>query len=136
MTPEHQDLVQESFKKIAPIADQAAVIFYDELFSRDPSLRPMFSDDMTEQRRKLMAMLGTAVANLKSWDAIEAAIRTLGTRHVTYGVKPSQYETVGAALIATLEKGLGEGFTHETRDAWVACYTAVSSEMLNGAAVS
>jgi hemoglobin-like flavoprotein len=135
MPPEQQDLVQSSFKKVVPIADQAAVIFYNELFARDPSLRSMFANDMAEQRRKPMAMFGTAVANLKSWETIEAAVQTLGARHVAYGVKPSQYGTVGAALIATLETGLGAEFTPETRDAWVACYRAVSAEMLKGAAV-
>ncbi len=133
MTPTQQDLVQSSFAKVAPIADQAAVIFYDDLFARDPRLRSLFPDDMTEQRRKLMAMLGTAVANLKSWDSIAAAVRALGARHVGYGVVASDYETVGAALIATLAKGLGDAFTPDTREAWIACYAAVSAEMLSAA---
>jgi len=130
MTPTQQDLVQSSFAKVAPIADQAAVIFYDELFARDPALRKLFPEDMTEQRRKLMAMLATAVNNLKTWEKIQAAVQLLGARHVSYGVKPSHYETVGAALLATLAKGLGADFDEQTKDAWTACYAAVSSEML------
>ncbi len=130
MTPVQQDLVQSSFAKVAPIAEQAAVIFYDDLFQRDPSLRPMFPDDMTEQRRKLMAMLAMAVTNLKTWDRIAAAVRALGARHVAYGVQPGHYDTVAASLLAALEKGLGDEFTPAVRDAWIACYQAVSSEML------
>ena len=133
MTPTQQDLVQSSFAKVAPIADQAAIIFYDDLFQRDPKLRPLFKGDMAEQRRKLMAMLATAVANLKSWETIAPAVRALGLRHAGYGVEPSHYGTVGSALIATLEKGLGDNFTPEIREAWLACYAAVSAEMLAGA---
>jgi hemoglobin-like flavoprotein len=129
MTPAQQDLVKLSFAKVAPIADQAAILFYDDLFERDPALRPLFKGDMAEQRRKLMAVLALAVANLKSWDAIAPAVQALGARHAVYGVKPADYGTVGAALIATLEKGLGDDFTPETREAWIACYTAISAEM-------
>jgi hemoglobin-like flavoprotein len=134
MTPAQQDLVQSSFAKVAPIADQAAIIFYDDLFARDPSLRSLFPDDMTEQRQKLMTMLATAVANLKSWETIAAAVQALGARHVAYGVQQGHYDTVGASLITTLEKGLGDEFTPEVREAWIACHQAVSAEMLTAGA--
>ncbi|HUB47395.1 MAG TPA: globin family protein [Acetobacteraceae bacterium] len=134
MTLEQQTLVQTSFAKVAPIADTAALLFYDDLFRREPRLRSMFKDDMTEQRQKLMSMLGTAVVNLRQWDKIAAAVRALGKRHVAYGVVPADYATVGAALIATLEKGLGDDFTPEVRDAWIACYTAIVGEMMDATA--
>jgi hemoglobin-like flavoprotein len=133
MTPEQQDLVQTSFAKVAPIADEAATIFYADLFERDPKLQRLFPDDLTEQRGKLVSMLATAVANIKSFDIIAAAVRALGARHVSYGVETSHYPTVGASLIATLEKGLGDEFTPAVRDAWLACYAAISTEMLKGA---
>jgi hemoglobin-like flavoprotein len=130
MTPEQQTLVKDSFAKVAPIAAVAATLFYDELFARDPALRALFKPDMTEQRQKLMAMLGTAVANLGEWEKISAAVKALGRRHVGYGVKATDYPTVGVALIATLEKGLGADFTPEVRAAWLACIDKVAGEML------
>jgi len=133
MTPAQQTLVQTSFARVAPIADLAATIFYDELFDRDPKLRALFKADMTEQRRKLMAMLSTAVAHIGDWASISAAVQELGKRHAVYGVVPADYGTVGAALIATLEKGLGEAFTPEVRDAWAACIALVATEMLDAA---
>jgi hemoglobin-like flavoprotein len=137
MTPEQQALVQTSFAKVVPIADVAATLFYEDLFLRNPRLRPLFKEDMTDQRQKLMAMLGTAVANLTRWEKIAPSVQALGQRHAAaYGVKPADYATVGQALIATLEKGLGDGFTPQVRDAWLACYAAVSSEMLGGAKAS
>jgi len=130
MTPEQATLVQTSFAKVALIADAAASLFYEELFRRDPALRSLFKTDMAEQRRKLMAMLATAVAHVDDWDRISAAVAALGRRHVTYGVKPADYGTVGAALMATLEKGLGDEFTPNVRDAWDACIAKVAGEML------
>jgi len=131
MTPTQQTLVQTSFAKVAPIADVAARLFYENLFERDPDLRSLFKEDMTEQRQKLMAMLSVAVANVGDWNKIAEAVQALGRRHVSYGVKPQDYATVGAALIATLEKGLGEDFTPQVRDAWEACIAAVAGEMLS-----
>jgi hemoglobin-like flavoprotein len=136
MTPAQQSLVQASFAKVVPIADTAATLFYEDLFRRDPSLRALFKEDMAEQRQKLMAMIGTAVAGLGNWASIAPAIAALGERHTDYGVRTEHYDTVGKALIATLQKGLGDAFTPEVKEAWLACYAAVASEMIAGAKAS
>jgi hemoglobin-like flavoprotein len=129
MTSEQTNLVQASFAQVRPIADTAATLFYDRLFELNPSLRGLFKEDLREQRKKLMAMLATAVDNLHQWDAVAPHVRQLGLRHVGYGVEPADYDTVGSALIDTLEKGLGEAFTPPVRDAWLACYTMIVAEM-------
>jgi hemoglobin-like flavoprotein len=129
MTPEQQTLVRGSFAKVAPIAAQAAAMFYDRLFALDPALRPLFKGDMTEQGQKLMAMIGTAVANLHRLGDIVPAVRDLGRRHGGYGVKDADYDTVAGALLWTLEQRLGADFTPATRDAWVACYGVLAGEM-------
>jgi hemoglobin-like flavoprotein len=134
MTPEQQNLVGGSFAKVAPIAAQAAAMFYDRLFALDPALRPLFKGDMTEQGQKLMAMIGTAVANLHRLGDIVPAVRDLGRRHGGYGVKYADYYTVAGALLWTLEQGLGADFTPATRDAWVACYGVLAREMKTAAA--
>ena len=131
MTPEQTALVQSSFAKVAPIADTAATLFYADLFERNPRLRPLFKADLTEQRQKLMAMLGTVVANLGQWEKLAPAVHALGRRHLAYGVAQADYATVGAALIATLEKGLGADFTPEVRAAWLVCYVAIAEQMLS-----
>lgn len=136
MSPESQRLVRESFAKIAPIAPAAAAMFYERLFTLDPSLRPLFKGDMEEQGRKLMSMIGTAVANLHRLDAIVPAVRDLGRRHAGYGVQPSHYDTVATALLWTLDQGLGDHFTPETRQAWVDCYTILAGTMQEAAAAS
>ena len=127
-------LVQSSFATIAPIADDAAVLFYNRLFEIDPSLRQMFKGDMVEQRRKLMQMLSAAVKGLQRLDRLVPAVEDLGRRHAGYGVTDTHYETVGAALLWTLEKGLGRAFTPEMRDAWATVYGLLASTMKNAAA--
>ena len=125
--------MQESFKKVLPIKDAAAALFYDRLFALDPSLRPLFKGDMKEQGRKLMTMIATAVGGLNRLDEIVPAVRALGERHLGYGVKSKDYATVGEALIWTLEQGLGDDFTPETKAAWSAVYGLLSSVMIDAA---
>ena len=118
MTPEDQALVRDSYAKIVPIAPLAAALFYERLFELDPSLKPLFKGDMAEQGRKLMAMIGTAVANLDKLETIVPAVQDLGRRHATYGVQPGHYDTVAAALLSTLGRGLGDDFTPAVEAAW------------------
>jgi hemoglobin-like flavoprotein len=129
MTPEQIALVQSSFTELIPIFDSAARFFYHRLFQLDPGLRRLFKGDMQEQGRKLMEMLGVAVRGLDQADALIAPLRNLGGRHVEYGVTSRDYETMGSALIATLEAELGPKFTEETRDAWIAVYNLLASVM-------
>jgi len=129
VTQTQKALVQRSFETIAPIADDAAALFYRRLFELDPSLQAMFRGDMAEQRRKLMQMLAAAVKGLDRLEQLVPAVQDLGRRHAGYGVEDRHYETVGAALIWTLERGLGEAFTPETKDAWVTVYTLLATMM-------
>lgn len=134
MTPEQIELVQRGFAQVEPIADQAADLFYDRLFDRAPDVRPMFRDDMTDQKRKLMEMLSTAVADLHRIDRILPALEDLGRRHAGYGTRPEHYDSVGEALLWTLEQGLGNAFTPAVAEAWAAAYAAIADVMKTAAA--
>ena len=134
MTPDQVKLVQDSFSKVAPISEQAAVLFYDRLFEVAPGVRAMFPDDMTEQRKKLMATLAVVVNGLANLEAVLPAASALAKRHVSYGAKPEHYPVVGGALLWTLEQGLGPKFTPEVRDAWAEAYGLLSDVMMLGAA--
>lgn len=133
MTPQEIQLVRDSFHKIAPIADQAAALFYTRLFELDPALRVLFHGDMAAQGRKLMQALALCVGSLDRLAAIVPAVRELGRRHVAYHVRDEHYETVGAALLWTLEKGLGPDFTADTRAAWSKVYWVLAETMKTGA---
>jgi hemoglobin-like flavoprotein len=133
MTSAEITLIRESFRKVAPIADQAASLFYARLFELDPSLRAMFRGDMSEQGRKLMTMLSMAVGGLDRLDQLVPAVRQLGLRHAGYQVREAHYEIVGEALLWTLERGLGPDFTLETKAAWAKVYGVLAETMKAGA---
>jgi nitric oxide dioxygenase len=126
-------LVQESFAKVAPISEQAAVIFYDRLFEVAPAVKAMFPADMTEQRKKLMAVLAVVVKGLSNLESVLPAASALAKRHVGYGAKPEHYPVVGGALLWTLEKGLGDAWTPEIAAAWTAAYGTLSGYMISEA---
>ena len=129
LTAEEVALVQRSFEMVLPIADQAAALFYGRLFELDPSLRSLFRNDMVVQGRALMGMIKVAVVGLSRLEQIVPAVQALGRRHATYGVKDEHYATVASALLWTLEQGLGDAFTPQTRSAWVKVYTVLAETM-------
>ena len=129
MTPEQITLVQLTFARIQPQADSVAQQFYNRLFSLDPSLRPMFKTDMAEQGHKLMSTLELVVNNLQCPEILLPKVHRLGQQHVEYGVQPEHYDTVGAALLATLAQGLGPAFTPEVEAAWQAAYSLLAGVM-------
>jgi hemoglobin-like flavoprotein len=133
MNPLQIKLVQESFAKVAPISDQAAVMFYNRLFEIAPQVKAMFPDDMTEQRRKLMAMLAAVVNGLGNLESILPAASALARRHVGYGAKAEHYPVVGAALLWPLGKGLGDGWTPDLADALSTAYGTLSGYMISEA---
>jgi hemoglobin-like flavoprotein len=133
MTPEKIDLVQTSFRKVMPISATAADLFYGRLFELDPALKPLFKGDMKEQGRKLMQMIGTAVASLRDLPTLVPVVQALGKKHAGYGVKAEHYDTVGAALLWTLGKGLGEAYTEEVDAAWTETYTTLATVMKTAA---
>jgi nitric oxide dioxygenase len=133
MTPRQVELVQETFKQVVPVRLQVARMFYGRLFSLDPTLSRLFHGNLEEQGDKLTAMLGRVVGELHRVHTILDSIKALAVRHSTYGVETGHYVTVGAALLWTLEEGLGPAFTEEVKDAWTAAYTLLSGAMIDAA---
>lgn len=130
MTETQKSLVQDSWELVVPISETAAELFYARLFELDPELKPMFANaDMKEQGKKLMLMITTAVRGLGDLGQLLGAIQAMGKRHVGYGVKAEHYDTVGGALLDTLEKGLGEHWTPDHKEAWALTYNTLATVM-------
>lgn len=122
--------VKTSWDAVVPIADQAADLFYGRLFELDGTLRALFPEDLAGQKKKLMQTLGRLVASLDALEQVVPVVQDLGKRHAGYGVQDAHYETVGAALLWTLETGLGDAWNAEVRDAWATVYGIVSGVMI------
>ena len=134
MDEAQKELVRATFARIAPIADQAGLMLYENIFAIDPSLRRLFKIDIETQGRKIMAVIATAIANLDRLGEVLPRIRELGRKHVGYGVRDKDYDTGGVALLMTLEAALGDDFTPAAREAWAACYGTIVGEMKAAAA--
>lgn len=133
MTPSQVELVQSSFAKVAPIAETAAGLFYGRLFEIAPEVKPLFKGDISEQGKKLMGTLSVVVNGLTKLETIVPAAQALARRHVAYGVTREHYAPVGAALLWTLEQGLGPDFTPEVKAAWAEAYGLLSGVMIEAA---
>ena len=134
MTPTEVGLIRASWAAVEPIADTAASLFYARLFELDPAIERLFRRaDMAAQRKILMQTLTVVVKSLDRLDQIVPAVQALGRRHAGYGVREAHYATVGAALLWTLEQGLGEAFTPPVRDAWTAAYGTLANVMIDAA---
>ena len=133
MTPTDVALVRSTFDQVKPIAAQAAAMFYSRLFEIAPEVKPLFKGEIAEQGRKLMATLAIVVNGLDNLPSILPAASALAKKHVGYGVKPQHYAPVGAALLWTLERGLGSGWTPPVAAAWTSAYTTLSIFMIDEA---
>ncbi|MES2956879.1 MAG: globin family protein [Pseudomonadota bacterium] len=129
MTPAQVQALRASWALVEPIGDEAARLFYARLFELDPSLRRLFSGDMAAQGRKLLAALRATVAAVDRFDALRPMLADLGARHRGYGVRAEHYDTVGAALLWTLQRGLQQHYCAEVDAAWRAAYGAVAQAM-------
>lgn len=130
MNQQTVNILQESWKKLEPIAPQAAALFYQNLFFTDPSLKDLFKGDMEVQGKKLMQMIGVAIDKLDDQETLVPVLQSLAKRHVGYGVQEPHYAAVGAALLKTLGQGLGEDFTPTVKDAWANAYGFMAKTMI------
>ena len=118
---------------IVPVKEQTAELFYRKLFSMDPDVKSLFKGDIKAQGEKLVTSINLVVNSLSNLDHVVPALQDMGRRHVDYGVKPEDYDTVGAAFLWTLEQGLGEDFTVEVKDAWTTAYGIIATTMKDAA---
>lgn len=136
MTPEQITLVQLSFERLGPQLPAMATRFYQELFARDPALRPMFTTPLAQQEARFAEKLTEIVRTMPRLDDLLTHTRALGAQHTGYGVRATHYQTVGNALLAALAAILGDSFDPPTRQAWTLAYNLVAETMLEGAAAA
>jgi hemoglobin-like flavoprotein len=133
LTQNEIQTVKADWQSVLPKASAAATLFYDRVFELDPDLRGLFKPDLSEQKKKLVLMLGAAVHGLDDLPTLVPVVQALGRRHAGYGVQPQHYATVGSALIWTLTKGLGDGFDADHQAAWLKVYDLLAKTMMAAA---
>ena len=119
--------VQQSWKNVLPIREEAAALFYRRLFELDPSLRRQLKGDVAEQSRKWAAIMSIAVANLERPFILLPTLYTLGAQQEKSGIQEHHYDLVGIALLDTLQRVLGQAFTPEIKAAWADGYRVIAN---------
>ncbi len=139
-----KQIIKDSWRLVVPIAETAADLFYKRLFELQPSYKKYFTGDMATQKRKLVTMLAFIVKSLdwpeSAWrddvseeDDLFLVVLALGRRHSDlYKIPDASYDTVGEALLWTLDFGLGKAFDDAARSAWTKVYTLVATTMKMG----
>jgi hemoglobin-like flavoprotein len=134
MTPDQIRLITQSWNSVAAMADAAIEQFYNRLFEIDPPTRALFrATNMPEQRKKVIEALSLALQSLDNLDALVPTLEDLGRRHQRYGVTAVHYESVGKALLWTLQRGLGAAWTPAMAAAWTELYRRLSEVMVRAA---
>jgi hemoglobin-like flavoprotein len=129
------DLLERSFGLVKGNGAEFSSLFYATLFLDHPAVQPLFANThLQSQGEKLFASLVLVVNNLRNPEALENALKGLGTRHVKYGVLPQHYPLVGASLLKTFAMSLDPtDWTPDVQQAWADAYGAVTQLMLEGA---
>lgn len=155
LVKQHADLVQQTWRRLQPMAGQTVAMFYDRmfnldiiqaayntgymsalfysrLFELDPELRYLFGNDMRSQGRKFIETISLIVNGLSRVEGLADTLRRLGARHARYGVQDTHYETMRLALLWTLAQSLGDEFTPDVKVAWNQTYAVLTQYMREG----
>lgn len=113
--------------------DEVPLYFYSHLFLSHPELREMFPIAMSGQRDRLVTALGRIASNVHQIDEVVGFIQQLGRDHRRFSVVATNYDAVGASLLATLRQFLGASWTDSLAADWAAAYGLVAKTMIEAA---
>ena len=133
MTPDQVKLIRKSFDAMWPMRGEIAELCYTRFFELAPDAKALFKNDMERQRAKLMDMIAALVGSLDQQALFQSIIANSGRHHARFGVRPSQYDALGEALMWSIERKLGSSLTPELLASWKALYATVQAEMQRAA---
>ncbi len=133
MTPEIYARLDASFQTLVPRGPELVQRFYNLLFSQYPEVRPLFPEDMSEQKNILLAALALAIQNLRNPDALNPMLHDLGARHVRYGTQPEHYPLVCATMLEVIGEMLGDQWNAQLKEDWAQALNLIAEKMLEGA---
>lgn len=132
MTQNNITLVKNSWALVAKMEmELVGGLFYNRLFEIMLEVKPMFNrTPLPEQSKKLLTMLSYIIGKLDKLDDILDEVTKLAKRHTQYGVKDEHYSAVGAALLWTLQQGLGKEWHADLELAWIEIFGTLSGTMI------
>lgn len=127
-------LIRESFAAVEARAPELSQYFYGALFVIAPDTRKLFPVNMSTQRDRLLRALVYVVQMVDRPDELVTFLGQLGRDHRKFDVLTRHYDSVGAALIATLKRFLGKRWTTDVELAWTTAYGLIAKTMREAAA--
>ena len=135
-------LVEESWKSVEKLGlETVGVLLFKNVFEAAPEALQLFSfrDEPNLYESSIMKWhgsnvvkhVGVAVGGLRDLDNLVPALEALGAKHNNRDILPVHFDVVGAAMLKTLEMGLGDQFTPEVREAWATTYGTVANVMMS-----
>ncbi|KAG7341030.1 globin-like protein [Nitzschia inconspicua] len=135
----------EQIRNIENYEDKVGTKLFIKFFDLEPEARRIFGfrerhslEDLVKSRRfykhaaYFIQMLDKAIGMLgPDIEMLTDILMELGKKHVSYGVEPEFFPSMGRSLIETLEETLGKDkFDVETKGCWVEVYGALSYDMI------
>ncbi len=124
--------LEDSFNLLAPRGEELVDRFYGNLFAGHAEVRPMFPDNIADQRKKLLASLVLVVKNLRTPQKLVEPLKELGRRHAGYDVQPEHYPVVRSTLVGVMADMAGEQWSQQLTQDWNAAIDFVAKVMLEG----
>lgn len=122
----------------AVVAEHAELItarFYPRMFAERPDLLRVFNQgnqSTGEQSRALAASVVAYAVHLIDPDApsFDHVMSRIANKHLSLGIRPEQYTTVGHHLLAAVAEELGDAVTPEVAEAWAEVYWLFATQLI------
>jgi nitric oxide dioxygenase len=133
MTPEQLAAIVVDAGALEPHMEAIATAFYRTLFAQRPDLEGLFQPGSADREAAFASRLRELLGALGNTELLVERAAALGARHVRYGVRSSDYDAAGDALLAAIERAVDEPLTPERADAWRHAIRLITESMLQGA---
>ena len=137
LTKRQIELVQRTYRKLAPIEKTFGELFFTRLFALDPDFETILRKEVgapspenwQTHGSNLLGVIGTMVSNLEQIDKLAPAVAAVGRVHFGNALGLADFDLVGQALLWTLARGLEDDFTDEAKLAWLDAYSLLAASM-------
>jgi len=116
--------------KSAKGADLFIDEFYQLMFKHHPETSSLFPENLTDQKRMLLAMLDNVINGLEYIDELEEALVDLGQHHKNIGIKKEMFDAFITIIVEAANSSSDYRLTDKELIAWKNAFRKISDIML------
>ncbi len=126
MTDKQLTIIKSSWRMLRQV-DPVLLgdVFYTRLFAQLPFLKTLFKAKPEEHYKTLIDMIGRIIARVNSLDELALEMAGMAQNYINPSFKTEHYRIFNEAFLWTLEKGLGNDWNDEVKNAWRSCFQSV-----------